>query len=397
MTKANLSFERFVVGSANALAATAARRAAETPGTVYNPLIIAGGSGVGKSHLLHAILRYATTIEPDLRVHLEDARQMADRVAQGSSAATGPELARSFGEPDLLLIDELECLSGMERTQEVLVEVAGPMLKTGRQVVFASLVPPLDLSGFIPVFRELLGKGVVVEIGRPDPDMRGNLVAGFARDAGAKLPRDVADALADFEFADVPSLRAAVGALLDRAALHGRAPRVEDVVAVLENDIAQPTGADEFGSFLDDVTRTLTAVVETEPWRRRIADAILHWDGQGLQTRRLEAALQNGAPPDVDRLLARFEREATRLLEIRAELSKIGISELPDDPGDLAGAERFLTSARRRAEGADVGSVTQTDPGSNSHASAIDEWFIASEKVVLDWLDLDGRLVSEPR
>src|SRR5690554_4497547 len=117
---ANLSFERFVVGPSNELAASAARRAAEAPGSGYNPLVICGGSGVGKTHLLHAIGQYALTLDADMAVHLEPADLLVQRISHGIASGDLTAVAESLIGLDLLLIDDIERLSDLERTQEEL-------------------------------------------------------------------------------------------------------------------------------------------------------------------------------------------------------------------------------------------------------------------------------------
>src|SRR5690606_23655359 len=99
-----------------------------------------------------------------------------------------------------------------------------------------------------------------------------------------------------------------------------------------------------FGSFVDDVSRTLAAVVETAPWRRRLAEAILKWEGEGIRTHRLEEALLADSAPDVDSLIEWFSREATRLLHVRRDLQRLGVEDLPDDPEQVARAEAVLAA-----------------------------------------------------
>src|SRR5690606_33014464 len=119
-------------------------------------------------------------------------------------------------------------------------------------------------------------------------------------------------------FPDVGSLREAVRSVIQAAEEKGREVRPEDLT-VLATRSGDPRGggrADEFGSFLDDVSRTLATVVETAPWRRRIAEAILRWEGEGIRTGRLEEALHADTPLDVDSFLMAFSRDAERLVTI---------------------------------------------------------------------------------
>ena len=396
------TFDRFLVGGRNELAANAARRAAESPGSVYNPLLIRGGSGVGKTHILHAIAHYVSAIDPDLTLRLETADSIAERVTSRIVSGDSTPLYAAFAGVDILLVDEIERISGMDRTQDELAAIASRMVDEGRQLVFASVLAPADLPGLTRALRSVLDRGTVIDIDPPDAETRGALALQAAGDRGAALPVDVARALSGFDFLDARVLRAAVARLLDLATHEGRECLPTDVYRVLPEESAIPSDIDEFDSFLSDITRTLTAVVETSPWRRRIGEAILRWEGEGVRTGRLDDALQADAPPDVEALLDAFARDATRLLEIRAELGAAAGDEPLDDPNDIERAEAMLNEYRRDT-------ATVADPGSDGSAAAeahpsdaavdppADPWFTNPAKVVLGWSDVDGRLIESPR
>jgi hypothetical protein len=447
------TFDRFVLGGVNELAATAARRAAESPGHTYNPLVICGRSGSGKTHLLHAIAQYSTALEPDLSVMIETAEAVAERVTHGIARGDLEPLAAAYSGLDLLLVDEVERISGMVRTQEELVGIATRMAEEGRQLVLASDLSPAEVPGLIRSFREVMDRGLVVEIAPFDEDTRQTFIDRVAGERGAALNADVIRALAASDFDGAPSLRRAVHRLLDHALAEGRQPNPGDVLRILveRGDQAPPSPPDEFGSFRDDVTRTVALVVETAPWQRRIGEAILRWEGEGLRTTRLEDALLADTPPDVDALIESYSRDANRLLQIRREIGEVAIVERLDDPADLERAERILAGYRtahgpapggviapaddragaakngpgpRQDTGVRTGTSTgpatpfmpetpgsqQTERGLLQALSAAtggseppadrpsgDSWFMNLDKVVLDWTDLEGRVVLEPR
>jgi hypothetical protein len=391
----SLSFDRFVVGATNELAVAATKRAAESPGAVYNPLLICGRSGIGKTHLLHATGQYATALEPDIAVHLESGDIIAHRVTQGVVRGDLAPFVESLMQLDMLLIDEIERLSGMERTQEELGAIVNRMTGEGRQVVMASVFPPSHLPGFTPAFIELLNRGLVVDIGEPDVAMRRTLVQGFARERWTVLPEDVMHRLAKHEFPDARSIRTAVYSILEWAAVEYREADLDDVAQVIQQAQNPRAAIGEFDSFLHDVSRTLATVVETAPWRRRIAESILKWEGEGIRTQRLEEMLLTDTPPDVDTLLDDFARDATRLIQVRQELLSLGVHETLDDPADLARAEGLLAAARADALPA-TGANGRRPAVDAMSATVTDQWFLNPDKVVLDWIDLEGRLVVEP-
>ncbi len=394
MLDPGLSLDRLVVGGANELAMSAAKRAVESPGAVYNPLLICGRGGIGKTHLLHAVGQYAMTLEPDLAVHLEGGDMIAHRVTQGVAGGDLAPFIETFVHLDLLLIDEVERLSGMDRTQEELTRIVGRMADEGRQVVMASVLPPADLPGFIPSFIELLQRGLMVDIGGPDLEMRRTLVQSFARERWMILQDEAVEALSAHEFVDVRSIRTAVFSILESAAVEYRDVDLVDIERIIAKTQTPAVTVGEFDSFLADVSRTLATVVETAPWRRRIAESILRWEGEGLRTHPLEEALLTDTPPDVDTLLDTYARNATRLLQVRTALSLLGVPEVLDDPSDLARAEGLLAAAR--SQGANAGTGNGRPPSTDLPApGTTDNWFLNPDKLVLDWVDVDSRLVVE--
>lgn len=393
MPEERFTFDRFVIGGSNELAARAARKVAENPGTSYNPLFVHGRTGVGKSHLLHAIARYVATISFDAIVRVETAGAIADRLTEALAEGDADRFVESYLPVDFLLVDEVERFAGMERTQIELCTVIERMLAEGRQLVLASTVPPGELAGFTPELLALITRGLVVTIGSPDPATIRLVATETARERGVALPSSLVEAFAARGFPDVGSLREAVRSVIQAAEEKGREVRPEDltVLATRSGDLRGGGRADEFGSFLDDVSRTLATVVETAPWRRRIAEAILRWEGEGIRTGRLEEALHADTPLDVDSFLMAFSRDAERLVTIRRELAAMGIETRINDPVSLASAEAQLASAIAAREAlAHEGDEAGTVPG-----PVVDAWFLNPDKLVLDWVDIEGRLLAE--
>ena len=150
----------------------------------------------------------------------------------------------------------------------------------------------------------------------------------------------------------------------------------------------EPEPADEFSAFLSDIAVTVEQLVETDPWRRRVAEAILRAEGEGFRTRRLETALEADSAPDVDGLLAGYHHDLERLQAIAAELRELDSdganSAVLRDPDRVAEAEALLVSARAAAE------------RSRPAPPPVDRWYFANaEKVAWSWLALEDRLIEE--
>lgn len=391
----SLDFDRFVVGLPNRVAAAAAVRVAEAPGRAYNPLIVSGPAGTGKTHLLTAIGRRARALDGELLVHYETGADLVDRISDALADGTLPEVRRAVAGMDLFLLDGLDDLADAEHSQGVLAEVFASLLARGAQLVVTGRRAAEEISTLAHPLLEVLAGGLTVEVGAPDAEMRAAIVEGRGAERGLALERELVRALAAIPFHDVRELTAALDRLVAVAELEGRAPVPGDLA-----DLAGMPGGvveeeDEFDDFISDISTAVAAVVETAPWRRRLAEAILRWEGEGIRTRRLEAALDADTAPDVDALLGGFGRDVGRLRRIARELPA-GVAADPQllrDPDRLHEAERLLAEqARGEGPAAAAPAAATIRP-----AGQVDRWYLDREKVAWDWMALDDRLVEEQR
>lgn len=380
------TFDTFVAGPGNQMAAAAARRAAEAPGTSYNPLFVYGAVGVGKTHLLHAVGQLALTVRPDLHVLYRTATDLVDDVSSAVSAGTLEAFADEVLESDLILIDDAHLLAGKTRTQEEMLRVWDEIVWTGTQIVLASTVAPAEMEGVSEAFRGKLAGGLVVDMTPPEPETRVEIVRAAAKLRGITLAGGVGEALAGLPLETAHELHAGVERIAKVQQDEGRSVRASELRRVV--GLAEPEPADEFSAFLSDIAITVEQLVETDPWRRRIAEAILRAEGEGFRTRRLETALEADSAPDVDGLLAGYHADLERLRAIALELKELdsdgASSAVLRDPDRVAEAEALLVSARAAAE------------RSRPAPPPVDRWYFQNaEKVAWSWLALEDRLIEE--
>jgi hypothetical protein len=353
------TFDRFVVGPENRLAAAAARRTAQAPGTSYNPLFIYGASGLGKTHLLMAIAHLAVEVQPDLKAHYEILETFIDRLTAAIAEGTLDEFREAVSQADLLLLDDVHHLAAKPRTQEELVRLWESLIPRGTQVVLASDRPPHEITELDERLASRLSGGLIVDIAPPEPPTRLAILRQAAETQGVDLSDEVMEAPA-------------------------------------------PTGENEFDSFLSDITSTLEEVVEAAPWRRVLGEAILRWEGVGIRTRRLEEALDADSAPDVDALVASFSRDSERLREIERELRARDPEDFdPEvfrDPDRLDEAEALLAASRPEPEPHPSPAIepAPVDPASGEGERRMDQWFYNREKIAWSWDGLTDRLMEEP-
>ena len=398
-----LSFESFVVGPGNRLAAAAAQRVAQAPGASYNPLVVYGAPGLGKTHLLHAIRGLALRLRPDAAVRYEPTAAFVDAV----SAALAGDLEgfrAGYDAVDLLLLDDLQALAGAARTQEELLRLWQHLAPRGAQWVLTSDRPPAEVDGLDERLLARLSAGLMVDVAPPDAPTRSAIVRRRARERGAELQPGVAEALGALAFDNVRELQGALQRVLAVQEREARPVEAAEVLALLEAAPMPASAADEFGAFLEDVAQTVAEVVETGPWRRQLGEAILRWEAEGIRTRRLEAALEADSAPDVPALLAGFEADVARLRQLAAELHARDAAlarasaALLADPDALAAVEQLAGGERREppAPAAPVRPAAPPPPASaRPGAPTEDAWFRSREKFAWDWTALAERLPEE--
>jgi chromosomal replication initiator protein len=167
------TFDTFVIGKSNELAAAAAHAVAEAPGKAYNPLFIYGATGLGKTHLMQAIAHTVIERAPQTRVLFVGAEQFINEVIESIHSRTTPELKRRYrSDVDLLLVDDVHFLEGKERTQEEFFHTFNALYEAGKQIVVTSDRPPKELPGLEARLVSRFEWGMVADSGLPDLEHR---------------------------------------------------------------------------------------------------------------------------------------------------------------------------------------------------------------------------------
>lgn len=165
------TLELFSAGATSRPVIEAIRSAAATPGQRYNPLVIVGRSGTGKTHLLHAF-GHALKASGSARVAVLDGRTFVEGLVAALGDGTVTKWRQRLRRVDALLIDDVGVLAGKERSQEELYLLYNLLLESGRQMAFTAQLPPAQLTGFEPRLATRLAGGLVVELGLPDREAK---------------------------------------------------------------------------------------------------------------------------------------------------------------------------------------------------------------------------------
>ena len=208
------TFDRFVVGSNNQLAAAACRAVAEKPARMYNPLFLYGGVGLGKTHLMHAIGNSILERENAGRVAYISSEQFTNQLVTSIQQGSMGEFRRRYRQMDLLLVDDVHFLEGKERTQEEFFHTFNALYDAQKQIVVTSDRPPKELPGLEERLVSRFEWGLVADIKPPDYETRVAILRKKAADDRIVLDDEVIDYIAHSCTASVRELEGAVIKLL---------------------------------------------------------------------------------------------------------------------------------------------------------------------------------------
>lgn len=208
------TFETFVVGSCNQFAHAAAQAVAQQPAIRYNPLFIYGGSGMGKTHLLHAIGRTLLNEQRQMRVVYTTGEQFMNEMIQCLRTGRMQSFHQHYRGADVLLIDDVHVLGGKERTQEEFFHTFNSLYDHQKQIVISSDEMPKNIPGLVERLRTRFEWGLMVDVQPPDLETKMAILDKKAEAEGVRLPEDVKILLAAKIRSSVRELEGALTKLL---------------------------------------------------------------------------------------------------------------------------------------------------------------------------------------
>jgi chromosomal replication initiator protein len=229
-------FESFVVGKANEVAATAARTLATAEQVSFNPLFIHGGTGRGKTHLLHAIGHTFGERFPAARIVSMSAEKFMVEFIRALKENDTIGFKSRLRSADLLLIDDVQFIAGKDSTQEEFFHTMNEIIGAGKRLVITSDRAPQDLDGIAPRILSRLSWGLVADINSADFELRYNIiVAKLALLPAVEMPRNVIEFLARRVTSSVRELEGALNRIAAYAMMTGREIDIAFVEEVLAN------------------------------------------------------------------------------------------------------------------------------------------------------------------
>ena len=213
-------FELFIEGSNNQFAKTAAEAVAENPGKQsFNPLIVYGGTGLGKTHLLHAIGNRLLETKPDRRVVIATSEKFTLDFVNGLRKNRTIEFARHYRQADILLIDDIQFFRGKEQTQEQFFHTFNELYQSGKQIVLTADRYPGEMKGLQDRLLSRFQSGLSVDIQPPDFEVRVAILLDKAERNGVDLPYDIIEFIATHIRSNIRDLEGTIIRLLARSSL----------------------------------------------------------------------------------------------------------------------------------------------------------------------------------
>ncbi len=190
------SFDNFVIGQSNRFSHAAAVAVAEAPAKAYNPLFIYGDSGLGKTHLLHAIGHYAMSLYPGIRVRYVSSEEFTNDFINSIANNRGSMFQSRYRDIDILLIDDIQFLQGKAETQEAFFHTFNTLHDHNKQVAITSDLPPKALTGFEDRMRSRFEWGLITDVQVPDLETRIAILRKKAQSEKLQIPDEVLEFIA---------------------------------------------------------------------------------------------------------------------------------------------------------------------------------------------------------
>ena len=234
-TSAEFTFETFVVGPSNKLAYAASMAVAEHPAQNYNPLLIYGDSGLGKTHLIYAIANVIRRNDPKAKIVYIKGDDFINEFIELIRAGRGSEFRAKYREADLLLVDDVQFVAGKEQVQNEFFHTFNTLYESGKQIVLTSDRPPSEMTLLDDRLRTRFEWGLLADVTPPDFETRMAIIKNKAALLGMELPDKIATYIAQNVTANVRQLEGTINKILAYKDLLGNDTDEETVTRAIQD------------------------------------------------------------------------------------------------------------------------------------------------------------------
>ncbi|MBR1443457.1 MAG: chromosomal replication initiator protein DnaA [Firmicutes bacterium] len=233
-------FDNFVVGSSNQMANAMSVAVAQNPGTLYNPLFLYGNSGLGKTHLMHAIGNYVLDENENAKVLYTSCEKFMNELISAIKSGKNVEFRDKYRKIDVLLIDDIQFISGKQSTQVEFFHTFNDLTQSKKQIIICSDVHPNEMPTLEDRLRTRFNGGMVVDIAPPDFETRTAILEKKAETDHIKLPKDVAQFIAQLIKSNIRELEGSLNKVIAYSRLIGKEISIDLVKEALKDIINGP-------------------------------------------------------------------------------------------------------------------------------------------------------------
>lgn len=247
------TFENFIIGSFNELAYAACWAVSENPGTIYNPLFIYGGVGLGKTHLLQATGNKIISLWPNKKVKYTQAEEFITAIVENIKNNEIANLKRKLKDIDVLIIDDVQFFAGKDKTQEEFFHIFNYLYQNQKQIILSSDRPPKAIPAIEERLRSRFEGGMICDIGIPDFETRMAILKLKCEQNNTALAEEILEYIASNIQTNIRELEGALNRLIIYSKINRKEITLEDTKKILENLISSPKKTTDFQTILKTV------------------------------------------------------------------------------------------------------------------------------------------------
>lgn len=271
------TFENFIKGDSNQLARAAASAVANNPGgTSFNPLVIYGGTGLGKTHLMQAIGNFALANGKAKRVIYVSSEKFTVEFVDAIQSDRISDFSGFYRSMDILIVDDVQFFSGKEKTQDNFFHTFNELHQIGKQIVLSSDRPPKELRGLDDRLLSRFQWGLTSDVQPPDLETRIAILRMKSEADGIELPQDVVECIAANVTSNIRELEGCLISLLAKASLEGRNITVDlarEVLKVVVGDIKSPITIEEIQRVVCDYLNIPGDLIRAKTRKQEVVSA----------------------------------------------------------------------------------------------------------------------------
>jgi len=247
------TFDTFVIGSNNNLAHAAALAVADSPAEVYNPLFIYGGVGLGKTHLMHSVAHYILENNPDAKVMYVTSEKFANELIQSIRNKTTMEFRDKYRNIDVLLIDDIQFISGKESTQEEFFHTFNALREAKKQIIISSDRPPKEIRTLEERLLSRFEWGIIADIQSPDYETRMAILNKKTEADGITLEPSILEYIAANVKSNIRELEGSLNKLIALSRLKKKQINMDLAMEAIQDYVSADAGHTVTPSYIVDI------------------------------------------------------------------------------------------------------------------------------------------------